>query len=123
MEGFVCSAPSFEVVRKPNEPVIMARISMVAPTKRDPAVKGLSEYGFAEQRMIDILRALREKTALPPIEVNQQSLSPHCYNLYHGFHRYYASIAAGFSHLPITVVPDVKAFLDAEQCGQVKTKL
>lgn len=44
------------------------------------------------------------------------------YKIYNGVHRYYASVAVGFSHLPVTVKPDVQRALEDEIAAGAKTE-
>jgi hypothetical protein len=97
-------------------------VSEVAPPKRKPGLKGFSKDGFAEEKMVSILRAFRDHSALPPIEVNEISAGHYRYKVYDGVHRCYASVAAGFSHLPVTIKPDVQSCLDAEEAAGAKTE-
>ena len=59
----------------------------------------------ARNRVVSLLRAFREGTPVPPVEIliappNQ----PDKYRLYHGVHRLYCSVAVGFTHVPAVEV-------------------
>lgn len=69
--------------------------------------------GLGRERMIDVLRNIVSGTSMYPVEVLERPVGPYRYDVYHGYHRYYASIAAGFTHLPTipgsTWVPETPA--------------
>jgi len=127
MSGFVRTADFYEV--NPNGPPFMViRVLELAPLWRTPGLAGFSENGFREEKMIPVLRAFRSKIPLPPVEVikvNKNSADSRRYELHDGMHRYYASMAAGFSHLPVIVrqdVQDVRSMLDDEAKAGAKTQ-
>jgi hypothetical protein len=41
-----------------------------------------------------------QSSALPPVEVEELSLGDYHYRLHHGAHRFFASVAVGFTHIP-----------------------
>jgi len=57
--------------------------------------------GFERDRQISVFKALVTGTAIPPIRAVAISGDQFGYDLHDGFHRYYASIAAKFTHIPI----------------------
>lgn len=60
----------------------------------------LGHGGFNRERMIDVLRAIASQIPLPPIGVVDRPKGPYRYLPEQGTHRFYASVAAGFSHVP-----------------------
>lgn len=74
-----------------------------APT-RDPDVAF-----FQKCRMLPILFAFGCYVALPPIVIRPlKNSSGLCrFTVYNGYHRYYASIAAGFAVLPVILAPKI----------------
>jgi hypothetical protein len=98
-----------------DEPWLSVRIAEIAPLKRHRGPSGFSEDGFNEQRMISILQAFRNEMHLPPVELIEKCPDGYRYQLYNGVHRYYASVAAGFSHLPVSIKKDIQNFLDDEE--------
>ena len=59
-----------------------------------------------EDRMVPILRGFRNGDVLPPIEVDEPPNEiGRRFRVRDGFHRFYASVAVGFSHLPVSVRP------------------
>jgi hypothetical protein len=112
MSDFVPQASSY--TPESSGPFQVVPISDVAPIRRTPGLAGFSSDGFAEDRMRSIFGAFLHDTPLPPVEVHECSSGSFRYKLHHGFHRFYGSVAAGFSELPIVVVCDAKVFLEAE---------
>ena len=51
-------------------------------------------------RMVSVLRAIVSRTALPPVKVEELSLDDYHYRLHHGAHRFFASVAVGFTLIP-----------------------
>jgi hypothetical protein len=68
-------------------------------------------FGFDKERMISVLRALSSNEALPPICIypadmclqRGQQFINYNYCVKCGFHRFYASAAAGFHSIPCTI--------------------
>ena len=62
----------------------------------------------ARDRVIDILRCFRKNDTLPPVEIIKAPFgAPHEVTLFHGAHRFYLSIAAGFTHVPAVKGPSL----------------
>ena len=81
-----------------NRTVSLAEIK---PPTRDAGVRW-----FDCDRMIKILCGIQTGQALPGVHVHEPpSRSKYRYALRDGFHRFYASAAAGFSHIPAEVFP------------------
>ena len=60
---------------------------------------------FDRERMLAVLRGIASCEELPPVEVVAlQDDGPFTHRLYDGFHRFSASIAAGFDAIPAIVV-------------------
>jgi ParB-like chromosome segregation protein Spo0J len=59
---------------------------------------------FERDRMVSVLTAIRRDRALPPIEVVEEIGDASSHRLYHGRHRLAASIAVGFSLVPVVIV-------------------
>jgi hypothetical protein len=113
MLGFTPYAKAFSVVPPQDDSIVVVPISDIAPPERAPSVKF-----FDEERMIAILRAFHSGTPLPPVKVKDTSAPPYRYKVYDGYHRYYASAAAGFSVLHVIVnLFNADAFFAAEQQG------
>jgi hypothetical protein len=65
--------------------------------------------GFDRERLISVLSGIAAGADIPPVPVdelrpiNDWSQQPYKYRVRDGFHRYYASIAAGFRKLPALI--------------------
>ncbi|MEH2485759.1 hypothetical protein [Bradyrhizobium sp. AZCC 2230] len=82
---------------------ILVELTAIEPPRRNPGF-ALDENGFRRDRMLRVLVGIREDHSIPPIEIEDGD-APYAYRLRDGVHRFYASIACGFSHLPCDVVP------------------
>ena len=107
MQGFVPLSRSYRVDSQafPGRDVYEVRIDTVAPVRRhlshgvfnDDVETGLG----AKDRVTNILCGFLTITAIPPVEIlSLPSDAQHKYELKHGAHRFYLSIAAGFTHVP-----------------------
>ena len=99
--GFMPSQTAFVASSNSEWPTTLVRIIDVEAPRRDAGVVGLRK-----DRTVSILRAFFEGTELPPLEVHE-SPEPRRFRfrVRDGFHRYYVSIAAGFSMLPVSIRP------------------
>jgi hypothetical protein len=89
----------------PGQSVYEVRLDDVAPVERklshgifnDDIERGPT----AKDRVLKILRGFVANDAIPPVEVVRFPTSAqYRYKLTHGVHRFYLSIAAGFTHVP-----------------------
>lgn len=71
----------------------------------EPILRSIGSGGFRDdQSVINILVGFREKSIIPPIEVSDRKTTQgYRFRLKDGFHRYYLSIAAGFSTVPVVI--------------------
>jgi hypothetical protein len=105
MIAFKPTSPSYSIKpydRWPQWPTTLIPPAQLVPPRRD---KG-HEFdcgGFQRNRMIGVLREIALGLPMCAIEVWEPMLSSPLFQLRHGFHRYYASIAAGFDKLPVGV--------------------
>ncbi|HMH16764.1 MAG TPA: hypothetical protein VK572_01325 [Burkholderiales bacterium] len=90
---------AYRAFSDPSWPTTLVPLVEVAAPRRDQGVVGLYE-----DRTVSILRAFVQDIELPPLESH---LPPQTTKLAvrDGFHRYFASIAVGFSLLPLSVRP------------------
>jgi hypothetical protein len=106
MEGWRPLARSYRVApdRFPNMQEVP--LNEIAPVRRqlsngvfnDDGETGLS----ARDRTINILRGFLDDVPLPPVEiVAEPAGAMYLYRLKHGAHRFYLSIASGFTHIPV----------------------
>ena len=68
-------------------------------------VRTPGERWFHEDRMVRILGGIVSRQSMPPINVDEPPQGPHPYRVRDGLHRYYASLAAGFSGIPVRILP------------------
>ena len=101
MRNFKPLASTYNASSAPEWPMIVVALTDVEPPHRNPGVRW-----FDRDRMIQILDGFVNKGIVPAIEANALSIDkPHRFCLHDGFHRFYASAAAGFSHLPVSIRP------------------
>ncbi|MEW6324445.1 MAG: hypothetical protein AB1515_03555 [Nitrospirota bacterium] len=82
-------------------PIRFVHLSEVAAPERNKGVDW-----FKEKRMVSVLKGFRSGEPMPPIEVDEPpSRTNFQYRVRDGFHRFYASAAVGFTHLPVSVKP------------------
>jgi hypothetical protein len=103
-----------------DTPCTLVPTSDIVPLKREPGIPGFGENGLNDGRLESILQAFRDDIQLPPVQlIELKSGGRYRYKIYHGVHRFYASVAAGFSHLPVKVVPDYQQLVDDEGAKRV----
>jgi hypothetical protein len=74
-------------------------IEDIQPPTRNTGVPPFKKY-----KMVPLLFAFRSpECALPPVEVCAASEGPYRFKVRNGYHLYYASIAVGFSKLPVKI--------------------
>jgi hypothetical protein len=56
--------------------------------------------GFMKDRMVSVLQDIALRREIWPIEIIEGASGDYRYRLHHGAHRFHASVAAGFSHIP-----------------------
>src|SRR5438093_9328924 len=78
-------------------------VDQVEPLRRELShgvFNNSAESGSAHDRVVSILRGLREGSVIPPIHVTKTAPGSVCpFRLVHGAHRFYCAVAAGFSHV------------------------
>ena len=110
MRGFIPAQKSYYADLKAflGWTVYEIRVDEVEPVRRqlshgvfnDDAETGRS----AKDRVLDILRGFTNGAAIPPVDVIQVQGADYRYKLTHGAHRFYCSVAAGFSYIPARIV-------------------
>lgn len=105
MKDFSPPSDSYRVnIESANGKEIFAvKIIEVSPVRRNPDVGifNTSAEANAKDRVISILTGFRTGSAIPPVEVVlEPEGSNFRYKLVHGAHRFYCSLATGFSHVP-----------------------
>lgn len=83
--------------------VEIVRIDTIRPRRRDPGVSPFKKY-----KMVPVLLAFTSpECALPPVPARRiEASNTYFLDLIDGFHRFYASIAVGYSHLPVVIRPN-----------------
>jgi hypothetical protein len=64
----------------------------------------LDANGFRHDRMVRLLTGIRDNVSLPAIYIETADPGQRPYRVRAGVHRYYASLALGFSHVPAEIV-------------------
>ena len=101
MNGFT---PVFRTYHSTAE-VVPVRLVEIEPPYRVPACVKDSR-GFDRERLVFVLQGIAIGTQIPPVSLQELPLAefpcfrPYRYRVCDGFHRFYASIAAGFEWLP-----------------------
>jgi hypothetical protein len=67
----------------------------------------LDANGFDHKRMVRLLVGIRDDVALPPIYIEIADPGQRKYRVRAGVHRYHASLALRFSHVPAEIVPRI----------------
>jgi hypothetical protein len=98
-DSFTPTTAAFASTSNPAWPTVLVPLLEVGTPRRDPSVIGLRE-----ERTISILRAFIEGKELPPLESHRLPVS-NVLAIRDGFHRYLASIAVGFTMLPVSIRP------------------
>ena len=100
MTGFRAASKSYTATASDQWPLRIVSLTEVKPPIRSPGVRW-----FCRKRLVDILAGFVSGAAIPPIPVHEPPGAALKYELRDGFHRFYASAAAGYSHVPISVLP------------------
>lgn len=100
-QSFMPKGTAFLASSTPEWPTILVPITEVEAPVRNRGVIGLHE-----DRSVSVLRAMVNTQPLPPIEVHKKpsSLSGRL-SVRDGYHRYFLSIALGFTMLPVSIRP------------------
>ncbi len=100
-QSFKPQSSAFLASSVPEWPTVLVPIAEVEAPRRDAGIISLHE-----NRAVSVLRAIVEARPLPPIEVYKKpfALSGHL-TVRDGYHRYFLSIALGFTQLPVSVRP------------------
>jgi hypothetical protein len=96
---FSPSTPAYAALPDAAWPVTVVAIPEVTPPARNPGVVGLHQ-----DRTVSLLRAITSNQPLPAISVDRPPGQAR-YRLRDGYHRYYISVALGFSHVPVSERP------------------
>ena len=85
-----------------TQDVEVVYLSDIEPPTRNSRVPPFKKY-----KLVPVLLAFRSpECALPPVEVQPfRGSRSYRFSVINGYHRYYASVAAGYNKLPIIVRP------------------
>ena len=82
-----------------SDSVEVVEITDVEPPTRSDGVSPFKKY-----KLVPVLLAFRSpECALPPVEVERLPGGGPKYRVVNGYHRYYASVAVGYTKLPVTI--------------------
>ena len=81
-------------------------IQVVSLTEIEPPVRNEGIPLLKKEKLVPILFAFRlQENPLPPVEVHRLTTpSLYKFRIHNGYHRFYASVAVGYTMLPIVVV-------------------
>jgi hypothetical protein len=95
VQNFIPNEPSYRCTA-PHILIPLAHIEKVVRTRP------LDANGFCHDRMVRVLAGIRDgDDIVPPVPVERTGAGR--YRLRDGTHRFYASFALGFSHLPAEI--------------------
>jgi hypothetical protein len=104
MESFIRESNAYTADRsrlRAFVKVCLIAINDVEPLRRDPIFRDNIEDGTpAEERVIHILKGFVNGDAIHPVELIKNFSGPQLFSLRDGAHRFYCSVAAGFTHVP-----------------------
>jgi len=106
MSAFRLSGLSYFGRPDPDRPLLPVISVAIAAIRRGPRRRKGGD--FDERRMLDILHGIACGAGIPAVAIKRlpDSDEPFSHKLYDGFHRFSASIAAGYSHIPAVVVDE-----------------
>lgn len=83
-------------------------ISMVPISEIEPPTEGKMSPRLTKHRLVPILLAFAtSEVVLPPVRARLTSTGPYRMTIVDGVHRYYASVAARFSLIPVMIQGNV----------------
>ena len=100
MSAFLPTSSAFTSTADSLYPTEVVKLNLV-----QPIVRGTGVPNFNEQRALSILHAIRNNIPIAPVKVYAFAKSPFEYQLFDGFHRYYLSLALGFTEIPAGINP------------------
>ena len=109
MAGFVSVTRAYRTAKDAS--ILTVAIHDVGPvdlTVRREIFRDSEEEGTARERVLRILRGFRLGDRIPAVEIVDGKLGcSHRFKLTHGTHRFYCSVAAGFTHVPVRKAFDI----------------
>ena len=113
VESFVTNGRSYRAGPSPYPELSVEEVAVgeVEPLRRKGSHGVFNDNpndGTAQARVVSILCGFRQDAFIPPIEVARLATGASSkYKLVHGTHRFYCSVAVGFSHVPAVEVTDI----------------
>jgi hypothetical protein len=98
MKAFQRQSPSYRFQRSPT--ILLIRIDSIEPL----ILKHRLDQVLRRISLVSIFRRIASESFMPPIQLDE--LPPngeYAYRIRRGAHRFYASVAAGFTHIPAVV--------------------
>jgi hypothetical protein len=89
----------------PQVEATLVRLDAIEPVERTLSTGTVFE---SKASLLRILTGFKSGQPLPPVHAREAIPGPYRYTLYNGAHRFYASLAAGFTHIPVVVSPRIK---------------
>jgi hypothetical protein len=114
MNNFIPTEKTYrvDIEAAKGKKVFDIRIDEVSPVRRNPGVGIFNDNREASARdgVVSLLRGFRTGSAIPPVEIAPEPAGGDFrYKLVAGAHRFYCSLAAGFSHVPAVEGSDINA--------------
>ena len=101
LSNFVHKESAFIATSNPDWPTVLLPVRDIQAPRRNVGVVGLHE-----DRTKSLLHAFLEGTPVPPLEVNKlHGQIAGQFSIRDGYHRYFVSIALGFTMLPVSIRP------------------
>jgi len=101
MQDFRPTTPTFLTPASTNSLMTIVPLEKIQPPVRNP-----NTSWFVRERIIHILRRIQAGEEIDPLPAHEPPDQPDFrYSITDGFHRFYASAAAGFRQLPIITYP------------------
>lgn len=90
----------------PYPPELAERIQVVPLSSIEPPIRSEGIPPFKKYKLVPVLLAFQSpECALPPVEVERStSSSQYQFRVRDGYHRFYCSVAARYSKLPVVIV-------------------
>lgn len=104
METFDSGPGTYYPYTRSAKGVQIIELSQVEPPQRTDGVSPFKKY-----KLVPVLLAFQSpECGLLPIEVCEAHESGYRYRVTNGYHRYYASVAVGYTNLPVIVRAEVR---------------
>jgi hypothetical protein len=80
-------------------------IRVVPINEIEPPLRAQGVPPFKKYKLLPILFAfMSPECALPLVEVSEIDVGKYKYHVTNGYHRFYASLAVGFTYLPVSII-------------------